>query len=224
MLVVTLSLNTSLHSHAQTLSLLALQRSTPNLPFQLISPGRTLLKRGTLVQVERSEQPREREFLLFSDCLIWLASEESEKWGFGWSSPSPSVISPPSESNKQLGLGTGSSPSSPKRPHMARSRSKSENELPRFEDIKDSPSPIRPSLVTSASQVKSRSSVPKVPKVRRHASSSSPGQDEKMVYKGRAELVDLEVVITPGEEQKMEVLGPDGSFVLYAGLFLSKRL
>ncbi|KAG5718029.1 FYVE, RhoGEF and PH domain-containing protein 6, partial [Termitomyces sp. T112] len=73
---ITLSLNTSLHTHTQTLALLSLQRATPNLPFQLIVPGRTLLKRGSLLQIERSVQPREREFLLFSDCLIWLAGEE----------------------------------------------------------------------------------------------------------------------------------------------------
>ncbi|KAF9263878.1 hypothetical protein L218DRAFT_294906 [Marasmius fiardii PR-910] len=76
---ITTSLNTSLQTHAQTLSLLALQRATLNLPFQLISPGRTLLKRGTLIQVERSSPPREREFLLFSDCLIWLVREEDER-------------------------------------------------------------------------------------------------------------------------------------------------
>ncbi|KAJ4488252.1 hypothetical protein J3R30DRAFT_3434551 [Lentinula aciculospora] len=99
---ITNSLNTSIWSHSQTLALLALQRSTLNLPldeFQFISPGRMLLKRGTLMQsenpdarVKRGEskdgdmRPREREFLLFSDCLVWLASEETEKkekeWNF----------------------------------------------------------------------------------------------------------------------------------------------
>ncbi|KAJ3890039.1 hypothetical protein GG344DRAFT_78228 [Lentinula edodes] len=99
---ITNSLNTSIWSHSQTLALLALQRSTPNLPldeFQFISPGRILLKRGTLLQVENPDarvrrgeskdgdmRPREREFLLFSDCLVWLANEEAEKkekeWNF----------------------------------------------------------------------------------------------------------------------------------------------
>ena len=58
------------------MALLALQRATPNLPFQLITPGRTLLKRGPLIQVEKSGAPVEREFLLFSDCMIWLAAAE----------------------------------------------------------------------------------------------------------------------------------------------------
>ncbi|TFY82429.1 hypothetical protein EWM64_g1588 [Hericium alpestre] len=71
---ITVSLNSSLYMHEQTLSLLALQRSTPNLPFQLISPGRTFLKRGALLQLERASLPKEREFLLFSDCLLWLAN------------------------------------------------------------------------------------------------------------------------------------------------------
>ncbi|TFY63214.1 hypothetical protein EVJ58_g3387, partial [Rhodofomes roseus] len=40
---ITSSLNASLHTHAQTLALLALQRNTANLPFKLITPGRTFL-------------------------------------------------------------------------------------------------------------------------------------------------------------------------------------
>ncbi|KAJ3770948.1 hypothetical protein FB446DRAFT_742259 [Lentinula raphanica] len=97
---ITNSLNTSIWSHSQTLSLLALQRSTPNLPldeFQFIHPGRTLLRRGTLLQIENPDarvrrgeskdgdmRPREREFLLFSDCLVWLASEETERKEKEW--------------------------------------------------------------------------------------------------------------------------------------------
>lgn len=81
---VTSSLNTSLSSHLTTLSLLSLQRNIAGLNFQLIAPGRTLLKRDTLFQVERGESAREREFLLFSDCLLWIATEVSEKeWNVG---------------------------------------------------------------------------------------------------------------------------------------------
>ena len=49
--LLTLSLNTSLHTHAQTLLLLAPQRATPSLSLKLLSPGRTLLKRGSLKEV-----------------------------------------------------------------------------------------------------------------------------------------------------------------------------
>ncbi len=45
--------------------------------------------------------------------------------------------------------------------------------------------------------------------------------DETWIYKGRAELVDLEVVISStheeGEERRFEILSPHGSFVLYSG-------
>ncbi|KIJ53730.1 hypothetical protein M422DRAFT_201968 [Sphaerobolus stellatus SS14] len=77
---ITQSLNTSLHEHSQTLSLLSLQRATPNLPFQLIAPGRSLVRRGPLTQgqVERSASDA-REFLLFSDCLVWLARIDDNK-------------------------------------------------------------------------------------------------------------------------------------------------
>ncbi|KAK0185060.1 hypothetical protein F5146DRAFT_1073287 [Armillaria mellea] len=186
---ITQSLNSSLHTHAQTLSLLALQKTTPNLPFQLISPGRTLLKRGSLLQIERSEPPREREFLLFSDCLIWLASEDSER---GWMKTDWAI---PGWALQE--------PASPLRPLMIRTRSKSEAELPSL---------LRSRI--SASPVKSRSVIP--PPTRK---SQLPGSG-RWVYKARAGLVDLEVVVTSpreaGEERRFEVLSPRGSFVLYA--------
>ncbi|KAF9459286.1 hypothetical protein BDZ94DRAFT_1224932 [Collybia nuda] len=224
---ITLSLNTSLHTHTQTLALLSLQRSTPNLPFQLIVPGRTLLKRGPLLQIERSAQPREREFLLFSDCLIWLAGEETERawkgdWGIsraGWSGSSTGGESPLS-----------SSPLS--RPPIVRTRSKSEAELSLLKarehrpaagesDI-ESPSPSTPTTPSkhagrNAQQAR-KSYHPPPNAIRRHASSGNG--EERWVYKGRAELVDLEVVVSPprdlGDERRFEVLGPEGSFVLYA--------
>ncbi|EAU89965.2 rho guanine nucleotide exchange factor [Coprinopsis cinerea okayama7 len=130
---ITLALNASLHSHAQTLALLALQRSTSGLPFQLISPGRTLVKRGTLMQAERNASPRPREFLLFSDCLIWLASTDiaGNSWDWEWS------MSGWSSSSANMSNGSGSNHSSaismprPVPPPLVRSRSKSEAELGR---------------------------------------------------------------------------------------------
>ena len=112
---VTNSLNTALHTHAQTMSLLSIQRATPNLPIQLIPPGRTLVKRGPLIQMERSEGGKEREFLLFTDCLLWLSRVAGE-----W------------------------------------------------------------------------------------------------VYKGKIELVDLDVILAVEDEKKFDVLSPEGSFVLFA--------
>ncbi|KAG6918175.1 hypothetical protein DXG01_016160 [Tephrocybe rancida] len=226
---ITLSLNTSLHTHAQTLALLSLQRATPNLPFQLIVPGRTLLKRGSLLQIEGSGQPREREFLLFSDCLIWLAGEEYERaqwkgdWGIsrsGWGSGYTDT-----GSSLQPSTPESSSPSKD-RPQMQKSRSKSEAELsllkvpsrvtPEPELQEHSPTtPTRPS-----GKIGPRKSYHPSPNMISRRNPSTSG-DERWVYKGRAELVDLEVIVTPpreeGEERKFEMLSPEGSFVLYTG-------
>ncbi|ESK93148.1 rho guanine nucleotide exchange factor [Moniliophthora roreri MCA 2997] len=340
---ITTSLNTSLQMHAQTLSLLALQRATPNLPFQLISPGRTLLKRGPLIQVERSEVPHEREFLLFSDCLVWLVREEDERaekgekvWGaiggiagnlgfWGgekWGSRNNSRTSfsgTPDDSSKSPVLTTPTTPSNsrttvPRRPSMVRSRSKSEAELtilqaraasakmvavveaevraevgaepepepvpgvdvdgdnevqPQSREKSNGTPPSEPtgnplpshvqkrrSFAGVASvlggggggeRVRTKSIIPRLNKIKRHASSVDDGLSgkEKWVFKGRAELVDLEVVVPVkvrrsrpssanlgdgGEvpsfveddngddesERRWEVLSPEGSFVLYA--------
>ena len=66
-----------------------LQRATPSLPPKLVSPGRTLgrtqLKCGSLYQFERGSAPTHREFLLFSDCLLWLAPLEFHSWDWDWS-------------------------------------------------------------------------------------------------------------------------------------------
>ncbi|KAI0271436.1 hypothetical protein BC834DRAFT_859463 [Gloeopeniophorella convolvens] len=206
---ITISLNASLHMHAQTLTLLALQRSTPNLPFQLVAPGRTFLKRGTLLQFERGSFPKERDFLLFSDCLLWIAnldkgdSEHAERWDW---------------------KGAKARPHS--RPMMVRSRSRSEAELSALRNRvlangarSGSPpsqpaSPIRPSSsvltgrnVVSPSQMKKRQA-------------SSGNGEEKWWFKGKAELLDLEIVVTPptdvGEETRFEVWSPEGSFAVYA--------
>lgn len=180
---VTMSLNTSLHTHAQTLSLLALQRNTVNLPFQLITPGRTFLKRASLLQLEGST-PKEREFLLFSDCLIWLASADgdffSERWG-------------------ALAVSSGAGASTPD----LRSRTRSDAQADVIRK--------RQSLLN----VKMNGS----PRKKRQASSAV---DDRWIYRGHVELVDLEVVVsTPAvgdtPERGFELLSPHQSFAVYAG-------
>ena len=173
-----MSLNTSLHTHAQTLALLALQRNTVNLPFTLITPGRTFLKRASLLQLEGST-PREREFLLFSDCLIWLASADGDIFSDKWSPLSQSASSAPD---------------------LLRLRTKGDSEP---EGLRK-----RQSLL----QLRS-------PRKKRQASS---GVDDRWVYKGHVELVDLEVVVsTPAAadslERGFELLSPHQSFAVYAG-------
>ena len=82
-LIVTLSLNTSLAAHAQTLALLSLQRNTRDLPLcvtPLVAPGRQLIKRGTLIRegaIGEGWGRKRSEFILLSDYLLWLEREES---------------------------------------------------------------------------------------------------------------------------------------------------
>ncbi|KAI6027049.1 hypothetical protein EDC04DRAFT_3116184 [Pisolithus marmoratus] len=76
---ITTSLNTSLMTHAQTLSLLHLQCNTHNLPpslSPLVAPGRDLLKRGRLICQESSSSVA-YEFILLSDHLLWLSRDET---------------------------------------------------------------------------------------------------------------------------------------------------
>lgn len=203
---ITTSLNTSLQTHTQILLLLALQRSTSGLPIQLIEPGRIFLKRGTLLQAERSSIPREREFLLFSDCLLWLANEEVERaWNLGWSTGT-------------AGDSNSSSPQTPVRPKLVRSRSKSEAELLKAQGDSQGVSapPQRPHSTVIPPPMKKPSNPP--PPVPRRLPSAG---EEKWIFKGQVSLVDVEVIVVPpreeGDERKLEVLSPAGSFVLYAG-------
>ena len=186
MLPVTLSLNTSLHTHAQTLSLLAIQRSTPNLPFQLISPGRSLLKRGPLLQVEASS-PQEREFFLFSDCLLWLLNADK------------------ATSGELIAEKWGRSSSPPARPPMIRNRSKSDADIPTSTNNRSS------SVLPS-----SKSHLPSKGKTRYPSS----GTEDKWIYRGHIELVDIDVVVTPAletnQDHRLEIHSPHSSFALYA--------
>ena len=216
------------------MALLALQRATPNLPFQLITPGRTLLKRGPLIQVEKSGAPVEREFLLFSDCMIWLAAAEhlGQSWDWSWSasgnSGNISSSTGVSQSTHNTPLG---SKITGERPSMTRSRSKSEGELPTLKvgtpdedaehNVLNSGSgedsvPITP---VRASKVKYHNSPPPPPNMAKRRYSL----DDKWVYKGRIALVDVEVIVgsTLEGDRKFEILSPEGSFVLYGSKPLS---
>lgn len=175
--------------HAQTLSLLALQRAAYNLPIQLVSPGRSFLKRGTLIQLDNSSVPKEREFLLFSDCLIWLANDrmiEAEWLRRG--------------SDAAIAGGAfvrGGSPG--KQPEFKRSRSKSENEVPDVTRPYQKQTPVSP----------------KKANVEQYS-----GYEEKWWFKGKVDLVDVEVVLSTLreriDERRMDILNPEMSFTLYA--------
>lgn len=173
------------------MQLLAIQRSTSSLPFPLISPGRTFLKRAPLLQVTNSI-PKEREFLLFSDCLIWLASadkaDDAQKW---------EQLFPDSPSSAGGG-----------RPTLSRTRSKSDADLP----------------TRAALQRRDAAGFKlgmKLGAKKRLSTTGGGGADERWVYKGHIDLVDLEVVLgaagEAGEQLRLEVLSPRVSFALYAG-------
>lgn len=122
---------------------------------------------------------------------------------------------------------------------MIRIRSKSEAELGdaiRTRSPGASPSPSTPSSPSKRAHAHNRYSLhPPTPALssRRHSNNSDgTGSEERWVYKGRAELVDLEIIVSPGLggmreregegfdegwERRFEVLSPEGSFVVYAG-------
>ncbi|TFK23230.1 hypothetical protein FA15DRAFT_757435 [Coprinopsis marcescibilis] len=225
---ITLALNSSLHAHAQTLALLALQRSTSGLPFQLVSPGRNLVKRGTLLHAERNSPPKPREFLLFSDCLLWLASTDmnGSSWDWDWNM---SGWSSSGNGSCSTDLASTSSIGPPRPPPLIRSRSKSEAELiqvgsdatppslgsqSRSSAVSGPPSsPLSRVLFKRRSQYEA---IPPPPVM--HKRQSVGSSDEKWTFRGLADLVDLEVTVGSvlGEERRFEILSPDGSFVIYA--------
>jgi hypothetical protein len=47
----------------------------------------------------------------------------------------------------------------------------------------------------------------------------NPSVDDKWIYKGHADLVDIEVVVGSAleDERRFEVLSPGGSFAVFAG-------
>lgn len=193
LLPVTISLNTSLHTHAQTLSLLALQRSTSDLPFQLISPGRTFIKRAPLLQLEGST-PKEREFLLFSDRILWLVNADKGDdldLAYSWDLLQTYNGAPRPRSKSDAALLSPGLRSPTGEQFSAIQRKESLLKL----------------LGGSPSKKKSRN--------------ASSGTEDRWLYKGHLDLVDLEVVVPPfvdhGDDHRFEILSPQTSFAVYAG-------
>lgn len=237
--LVTNTLNESLAAHAQIMSLISLQRAMLNLPFSLIVPGRTLLRRATVIKVDRGSDRRIRDLLLFSDCLIWISrGGEREDWGVlgewavagfetGQTVLRDSLILDSGSDNQKRqwesqamrfggGLGHGAPSVSAHGVRQAgRLRSRSDaGALPVAMRPSSSttflPSPD-PSLLRSGSTLKDESG------------------EERWWYRGRAELLDLEVVVSPiisspGEERMFEVMDPEGSFAVYTGSSKLNRL
>lgn len=162
----------------------------------------------------------QREFLLFSDCLLWLAPVESSahSWDWDWSwSGSGNGSGGISHSIQNSPAATESKTSTNETVPMIRTRSKSEAEISSLKDdlnSVDSP-PVTPQKSDRRKSHHHAGLPPPPPNmVKRHGST-----DDKFVYKGRVELVDLEVVVGSAleDERRFEVLSPEGSFVAYAG-------
>lgn len=163
-----------------------------------------LLKRGSLLQIESKSSPREREFLLFSDCIIWLAHEETESaWNLAWGTS----------------IAPDSTPNSPARSTLSQSIGERRMGSSGTDDS------VEISLACSEGQSNkvpppARKSMHQPPPVPRRLGSTG---EERWIFKGRASLVDIEVTLVSsreiGDERRFEVLSPEGSFVLYAGMY-----
>lgn len=221
---MTNTLNESLAAHAQIMSLVTLQKATPNFPFALITPGRTLLRRATMVKVDRGSDRRVRDLLLFSDCLVWISrGGEREDWGVlgewanagietGQSVFRDSIILDSRNSKLKLGIAHGT-PTSQSRGIRQIGRIRSRSDADAF------PVTLRPSSSGNVFPAPD-------PSLLRPASDPRhENGEERWWYRGMVELLDIEVVASPiisspGEERMLEVLSPEGSFTLYAGITL----
>ncbi|KAF8336362.1 uncharacterized protein EI90DRAFT_3045508 [Cantharellus anzutake] len=213
---ITSTMNEALRSHAQILSLLSLQRNTQNLPFPLITPGRSLLKRSTLVKVDRGSDQRVRDVLLFSDVLVWFSRGEREDWklwpdwGFTSTESEPRVPARQSfviqNSGKPVhqranGVGNGLPSSCAEKPRMVRTRSRSDADV--------TTSSIRPPKSTG---------IPVSPTISLFRTArQDETQEEHWFYRGSVEILDVDVVSSPEDDCMFEVMSPHESFALYAG-------
>lgn len=137
--------------------------------------------------------PQEREFLLFSDCLVWLSnadkSDEADR---------SSTWDMLHRESSMHDAGRKSIPTPP----LVRTRSKSDT------DSANSPVRRRDSIMRL-----------KIGGARRKRQST--GGEDRWLYRGHIDLVDLEIVVGPpgeaDEERRFEVLSPKKSFAVYAG-------
>ncbi|GAA5877957.1 hypothetical protein JCM16303_002792 [Sporobolomyces ruberrimus] len=85
-------LDSQIDSHTHDLTILNLQRCFSNLDFPLLSPGRRLLRSGSLRKINRGGKEQTRLFFLFNDLLLHAATiEGTSNWGLGISGAFVSV-------------------------------------------------------------------------------------------------------------------------------------
>jgi FYVE/RhoGEF/PH domain-containing protein 5/6 len=162
--------------------------------------------------------------------MIWLAPVEplGQPWDWSWSGSGNSIGISQSSHNTPV---APSKLSAPESLPMTRSRSKSEAELTSLKaesrsgsesalvDGQSSESPSTPVTPQRPKKWKSHFHAGTPPPPPPNMVKRTPSVDDKWVYKGCVELVDVQVIVGSAleDERKFEVLSPEGSFVIYAG-------
>ncbi|CUA67502.1 Lateral signaling target protein 2 [Caenorhabditis briggsae] [Rhizoctonia solani] len=181
----------------------------------------------------------EREVLLFSDCVVWLQKELD--WGLvsassaaGWASAASGSKPGDSGDGRKMGAGARRStaagvglgrPVQPLRPPIGRTRSKSEAELPTLKSqnmgLATMPEALRvPSGSSSAFVSREAAPKPRRPPPKPLATmDGSISNEERWRFRGMANLMDVEVVVSPRNAMQIDFLSPEGSFALYASAY-----
>ncbi|ELU44106.1 RhoGEF domain-containing protein [Rhizoctonia solani AG-1 IA] len=204
--------------------------------------GQEVSQGGVMRRVAGTES--ERELLLFSDCVVWL--ERELEWGLvsassaaGWASAASGNKSGDSAGSGKPGgavrhsavgpIGLGKPSQALKRPSMGRTRSKSEAELPTLKSqnmgLGMTPETMRSTSGSSSAFVTretpaKRESPPKRPPPKPLTTmEGSISSEERWRFRGVANLMDVEVVVSPRNAMQIDFLSPEGSFALYASTY-----
>lgn len=159
--------------------------------------------------------------MLFSDCLIWLSSGESaSSWDWSWSgSGNGSSVLTNGQTSTPISTPTTSAgiQDAVSSPAIKRTRSNSEaDKLNHSDAAKTNP---------GFSHIDNTASSPQqLAKRRSYYASPAPimprrqtSSDDKWVFRGRLDLVDVDVVIGSAleDDRRVEILSPQGSFAIY---------
>ncbi|ORY72932.1 hypothetical protein BCR35DRAFT_333886 [Leucosporidium creatinivorum] len=101
-------LDSQIHAYTSDLQILDLQRSFTNLDAPLLSPGRRLLKSGTLRKLDRRGKEQVRTFFLFNDVLIHASGGDMGGWLGMTAAPAKEDQAAMKSSHAGSGAGSGS--------------------------------------------------------------------------------------------------------------------
>ncbi|CAE6536460.1 unnamed protein product [Rhizoctonia solani] len=202
--------------------------------------GQEVSQGGVMRRVTGAEG--EREVLLFSDCVVWL--ERELDWGLvsassaaGWASAASGSKSgdsagggKPVVRHSAVGpVGLGRPTQALRRPLIGRTRSKSEAELPTLKNQTMGPGTTpensrvpsgSSSAFVSRETPKKREQPPKRPPPKPLTTmEGSISSEERWRFRGVANLMDVEVVVSPRNAMQIDFLSPEGSFALYASTY-----